>query len=203
MKQTKLSKQQKIILKIIYKNQKKNRAFKYDNREISKKVYAEQYNIYPEYGDLNPSHSASVSRSAKRLEDRGLIGRNKPVSMFLTDKGMKYCRSLFGAKLDKHKIGRYKKRGAYEIVAHKVQISPESFRKSKIIKEHTEKDKTTKEDWEVAKKGKMSLDDLYRQVKRRKAIKEIEKEYPEVGKDLRKKKPMFTLKEAKDLLSGK
>lgn len=196
-KQTKLSKQQKMILKIIFKNQKKNREFKYDNRNISERVYAEQYTFPPMRGDLTPSYSASVSRSAKRLEERGLIGRNRSVSMFLTDKGMKFCRSLFGDKLDKHEIGKIKRKSVAEIVAPKVKVSPEAIRKAEKIKRIAKRDKTTAEDWEDAKKGKISINSLYKQVIRREAIRELEKESSVFGKDLKDKKPAFTLKEVK------
>lgn len=202
-KQTKLSKQQKMILKVIFKNQKKNRDFKYDNRHISEKVYTEQYDMPVTKGDLNSSFSASVSRSAKRLEGRGLIGRNKPGSMFLTDKGMKYCRSLFGDKIDKYKIGKMKKKGIAEKLGPKVRISPETYRRSIILKEVSKRDKTTAEEWQRCKEGKLSIHTAYKQMIRREEIKQIEKYSPELAKELKSKRPIFTLKETKDILSGK
>ena len=78
MNQTKLSKQQKAILNVLNKEHQKGKK-NIRLRNLNKEIPLEQ-------GKTNRSHSASISRSTKRLEERGLVKKSKYNEISLIDK---------------------------------------------------------------------------------------------------------------------
>ena len=116
LKSTKLSKQEKAILTLIYKKileDSQSQKYPINIRGLSKniakifnkgnkRIKKHGYNKY-----LTPSHRASFSRSLRRLEKRGLLIRSnkdgeitkvthkKTVTVILTKKGIAVCQKLF------------------------------------------------------------------------------------------------------------
>lgn len=94
MKQTKLSKQQKKILNILGKEGKENRGM--NSRDLNRAIASAK-----PYTKLSNTKRASISRSIRRLSDRGLVfrkrshysdilkGRIRCNVLFTTDKGQK------------------------------------------------------------------------------------------------------------------
>lgn len=94
-----LSKQQKEILKIIYEDKDKREAYRYLSRKIARKFNKENKERISNsrgFSSLTNKHSASISRSIKRLIERGLIKKWERdgflICFELTEKGLEWCK---------------------------------------------------------------------------------------------------------------
>lgn len=99
MKQTKLSKQQKKILRALGKEGKEDRGM--NSRDLNRAIASAK-----PYTKLSNTKRASISRSIKRLSDRGLVFRKRSYYsdkigdriscnvLFTTDKGQKTYNKL-------------------------------------------------------------------------------------------------------------
>lgn len=82
-------------------------------------------------------------------------------------------------------------------VAPKVKISSFTLQKAKKIKEVAKKDKFIAEKWEDAKRGKSTVDAVYKEVKKKETIEDLKDKSPAVVKELKEEKPVITIREAK------
>ncbi|KKK54035.1 hypothetical protein LCGC14_3088780, partial [marine sediment metagenome] len=94
----------------------------------------------------------------------------------------------------KSKMGEGK---SVDIVGAKIKIHGTTLSKAKKIKKVAEEDKNIAEAWEDAKRGKSSLDAVYKKVQTKETIEKLED--PEIKKEMSKSKPRITIKEAEEL----
>ena len=90
-----------------------------------------------------------------------------------------------------------------EQVAKKVRVKPTTIRKVKKIRETAYekstgeiKDKEIAEKWEDAKRGESSVDAVYKKVKLKETIEKLPED---LKKEVKKEKPIITVKEAKEI----
>lgn len=81
-----------------------------------------------------------------------------------------------------------------EIVAPKVKVSPITLQKARKIKKVAEKDSEIKKEWKRALKGDSSVGAVYKKVQEKEIIEKLPED---LKKEVKKEKPVITIKEAK------
>lgn len=170
--------------------------FSYYNSKLDPLEYVRIKNLHRRH--LSAAQRAAVALVFLQIERRR--AKERITRTYFNNNKKKFHQKCTASNPRSLAINEDKKGRAIDIVAKEYNIAPKTLIKAEKIDEASKKDPEIREKWEKAKKNKISLEEVYRAVKKKnemKLKKGIIDKFTETGKVISKKEPDSMIEEDK------